>query len=338
MDRRVFTASALAAALRAQDRIRIGFLGVSHSHAADKVRIARESPVWDLAGVCEDNPKVRAEYDKAGVRLRSRAELLADNTIAVIAVESDVPNHARDARMALEAGRHIHLEKPPSDNMKEFRDLVTLAGSKRLLMQMGYMWRYHPGINKSIEAARNGWLGEIHLVRGTMNTLIGADRRPEWALFHGGQMFEQGGHLIDPMVRLLGPPLNVTPVLKKHGRFEDNLRDNTVAVFEFPKALGVILSSVLQPGATRHRTFEILGSNGTAVVRPIEPATLEIDLVKAAGPYKAGIQKVDLPPFQRYVGDFEELARAVRTKQPLAVTPEQDLLVHDALLRASEMF
>jgi len=174
-------------------------------------------------------------------------------------------------------------------------------------------------------------------VRGTMNTLIGADRRWEWGLFHGGQMFEQGCHLIDPMVRLLGRPTKITPHLRKHGAFNDNVADNTVAVFEFPRALGVITSSMLQPGATQHRTFEVFGSNGNAVVRPIEGPVLQIDLAKPAGPYQAKTQTVQLPSYRRYVGDFAELAEAIRAKRPLEITPQEDLLVHEALLRASEM-
>ena len=340
MNRRIFLSSALAAPLATQaaaPRIKIAFLGVSHSHASEKVKVVRENPSLELVGLWEEDAKLHEPYQKSGVPILPREQLLNDRSIQVMAVESGVKAHAEHARLALEAGKHIHLEKPPADNLKEFRALVALARQKRLLMQMGYMWRYHPGINMALEAARQGWLGDVYLVRGTMNTLIGADRRPEWALFHGGQMFEQGCHLIDPMVRLLGRPQKVTPILRRHGAFNDNLADNTVAVFEYPRALGFIMSSVLQPGATQHRAFEIFGSNGNAVVRPIEPPILQIDLAKPAGPYQAKTQTVQLAPFRRYVGDFAELAEAVRLKRPLAVTPEEDLLVQETLLRASEM-
>jgi hypothetical protein len=67
------------------------------------------------------------------------------------------------------------------------------------------------------------------------------------------------------------------------------------------------------------------------VVRPIEPPSLEIDL---AGQAK---QKVALPPYQRYVGDIDEMAAAVLDGKPLGVTLEQELQVHEALLTASQM-
>jgi predicted dehydrogenase len=337
MHRRAFLGAGLGAAAAA-GKIRIGFLGLAHSHARDKVEIARTSPDWELAGVWEPDAKVRAPYEKLGVRVAGRDQLLADASIQVIAVESEVKPHAELGRLALEAGKHVHLEKPPSDNMADMRRLVDLARSRKLLLQMGYMWRHHPGINAVLEAGRKGWLGDIFLVRGTMNTLIGPDRRPEWALFHGGQMFEQGCHLIDPMIRLMGRPLRIAPFLRHHAPYPDNLADNTVAVFEFPRALGVITSSVLHPSATAHRAFEVFGSNGSAVLRPIEQTgTLLVDLARAAGPYRAGPQTIAYPQFRRYTGDFEELAACVRGGRPLSVSLDEDLEVHEAVLRASEM-
>lgn len=156
-------------------------------------------------------------------------------------------------------------------------------------------------------------------------------------MFPGGQMFELGGHLIDPLVRLLGKPQRVTSYLKHDGSASDDLKDNTVAVFEYGRALALITSATLQPNASQHRTFEVLGSNGTAVVRPIEPPTLEIDLVNDAGPYRKGRQTVPLPTYQRYVGDFEELANAITNHTSLGVTPLEDLTVQEALLAASGM-
>jgi len=177
----------------------------------------------------------------------------------------------------------------------------------------------------------------VYLIRAMMNTLISPDRRPEWGQFRGGQMFEQGSHLVDPMVRLMGRPLRVTSTLKRHGPFEDSLMDNTVAILEWERALGVITSATLQPGAGPHRSLEIFGSNGTAVVRPIEAPVLQIDLAKPAGQYQSKSQQVPLPPYRRYVDDFDELAVAIRSHQRLSVSPNEELVIQETLLRASEM-
>ena len=339
--RELLMGTAVAARGMAQGggKIRIGFLGGSHSHAAAKIRIAMEAADWELAGLWEADGGLAESYRKKGVKLVEKAALLGDAGVQVIAVESDVKTHEGLAMEALRAGKHVHVEKPPSDNWAGMKKLVDEARKRGRLLQMGYMWRQHPGFAKIFEAVRAGWLGDVYMVRGTMNTLIEAQQRKAWAEFHGGTMFELGGHLVDPMVRLMGRPVKVTPFLRHHGKLSDGLLDSTHAVFEWPGAMGTITSAVMQPGAPAQRGFEVWGTNGNAVLRPIEGTPrLAMDLQKAAGPYNKGPQEIVLAKYERYVGGFVELAAAVRSGKALPVTPEEDLQVQEALLRASEMF
>lgn len=336
MNRRTFLATG-AAALQPSRRVRAAFLGLAHSHAADKLRLVSTSPDYELIAVWEDDPKVRAAYTSSILKWRDKAAILADPAVEVIFIESDVPRHESLALAAVEAGKHVHIEKPPADNHRGFVRIVDVARRKQLHLQTGYMWRFNPAVAKAIEAARNGWLGEVYLIHARMNTLIGAERRPEWNLFTGGQMFEQGAHLTDIVVRTLGRPSKITPFLRHDGPFADSLKDNTAAVFEYPRAMAIITSSILQPNANAHRALEIMGSTGTAVVRPIEPPSLEIDLSTPAGPYPKGRTKVTLPPYERYVGDVAEMARAVRGEQGLGVSLDTELAVHETLIEASMM-
>lgn len=336
MRRREFlTLPAMAAGPR---RVRAAFLGAAHSHAFDKLRLVRESPDYELAGVWEESPAARKALEKLGsLPWRPKGEILADAGIEAVFVESDVPQIPGLAIAALEAGKHCHIEKPIADTKARLHRIVSLARDNRLIIQAGYMWRHNPAVAAALEAARHGWLGDVYLIHARMNTLIGADRRPEWNRFPGGQMFEQGAHLIDIVVRLMGRPQRITRFLRHDGPFEDTLKDNTAAVLEYGRAMAVITSSVLQPNAGAHRALEIFGTNGNAVARPIEPPSLEIDLAKPAGRYRAGRQKVELPPYERYVGDVAALARAVRGDRPLDTTVETELAVHEALLEASGM-
>ena len=113
--------------------------------------------------------------------------------------------------------------------------------------------------------------------------------------------------------------------------------DNNVAVFEFDRALATITNSTYQPNAFAHRSFEVLGTNGTMLLKPIEPPTLEVDLAKAAGPHKAGKQTVPLPEYKRYVGDLADLAQAMRGGK-LAASLDEELLVQEWVLRSSGMW
>lgn len=255
----------------------------------------------------------------------------------VIAVESAVRDHARDGKAVLEAGRHLHLEKAPADRYPDFEEIVKLAAEKNRLLQVGYMWRYHPGIAKALEAARQGWLGHVYLLKAVIGNQLPAKRRPEWGEFAGGVMFELGCHVIDPMVRLMGKPQKVTPILQTASGSHDSFRDNTLATLEWDHVIGVVQATSVQHDSSRSRCFEIHGTNGSTVVNPIEPPKMTVNLAKAAGPYQAGAQQIAMPEYTRFVDDFAELAAAIRGTGKLRVTPQEDLLVEDAVLRCSGM-
>ena len=340
MDRRGFLMGAGAAPLMPArtggGRVRIGFLGGSHSHAGGKVDVVLANSDYELVGMVEDAPEVRARYESKGVRMMALDDMLGDPSIDAISVESPVRDHIRHASMVVDAGKHVHVEKPPATDVESLRSVLDAAQRKKLAVQMGYMWRHHPGINRMLEAARQGWLGKVYLVQATIHKRLPDSQREAWAEFRGGQMFELGGHVVDPLIRLMGRPDRVTPFLKNHGDKGDNLADNTIAVFEFPGALGLVIGATLH-FTSRYRSFIIHGTKGTATLRPIEPPELVMDLTEAAGPYAKGAQKVELPVYKRYKDEFVELAAAVRGEKPIAVTPHEDLMVQEALISASGM-
>ena len=252
-------------------------------------------------------------------------------------MEGPVADHASDGLRVVEAGKHLHLEKPPALDVESLRSILESARRKGLVVQQGYMWRYHPGINRMLDAARKGWLGDIHLVQAAMHKTLRDDARVELARFRGGQMFELGPHVIDPLVRLLGRPNRVTPYLKKHGEFDDTLADNTIAVFEYSGALGLVTGAALAANGSRYRSFEIHGSLGVAVLRADRGSPTGRHLVEPVGPYPKGSHKVALPPYKRYVDDLAALAAAVRGDEPLHVSFDEDLIVQEALIAASGM-
>src|SRR5688572_24957373 len=75
-------------------RLKVGFLGTGHSHFKDKYLLLRDSPGWELVGLCEENEAVRAK-GPPGARWLSAAELFA--AVDVVVVESAVQQHASDA-------------------------------------------------------------------------------------------------------------------------------------------------------------------------------------------------------------------------------------------------
>jgi predicted dehydrogenase len=346
MDRRKFLRYASAgsmAGLSAQaaaGAIRAAILGTQHSHTSGKLKAMQDSPAYEVVGVCENDPQAREKAKKErlyqGLRWMSEEELLADRSIQLIVVECAVWEALPWGRKVIAAGKHLHLEKPPGNDWAQFKDLVQEARRKKLLLQTGYVWRCHEGVNAALEAARKGWLGEVFMCRGAMNADRGPEQRALEAKYRGGGMFELGGHVIDRMVELFGRPSKVHSWLRHDTSYPDKLADNNLAVFEFDKALGVIAQSAKMAGAGDHRSFELIGTDGNIMVWPeSSPPKMRLYLRKAQGPYKPGWQDINLPPQPRFVGDFKELARALQSGQPLKLSYDHELLLHETLLRAS---
>ncbi len=341
MNRRHFLHSIPALAAQTSARpIRTAIWGTQHSHTSGKLSAMKGSPLYEVVGISENDAaaKSRAVKDQrfAGLNWVSEEQLLNDRSLQLIVVECSVWEALPMGQKVIAAGKHLHLEKPPGNTWAPFKTLVEDARRKNLLLQTGYVWRCHEGVNAALDAARKGWLGDVLMVRGAMNADRDAEQRAVEAKYKGGGLFELGGHVIDRTVELLGRPKKVQSWLQRSSANPDNLADNNLTVLEYDKSLAVITQIARMSGAGDHRSFEVIGSDGTVMVWPeSSPPRMRVHLRKAQGPYKAGWQDITLPPQPRFVGDFQELARAINTGQPLKLSYDHELLLHETLLRAS---
>jgi predicted dehydrogenase len=93
-------------------------------------------------------------------------DLLADPELDAIVVATPVPTHAALAKQALEAGKHVFVEKPMAMNGADAEELVTLAEERKLVLMPGHLLIYHPAVRKLKELADSGELGDIRYVYG----------------------------------------------------------------------------------------------------------------------------------------------------------------------------
>jgi predicted dehydrogenase len=343
--RRLFVAglAGLAGAARSAptgERIRVAMIGTGHGHAVSKIKALRVLPEYEFAGICRPDSDEPAEGEVfRGIHWMSLEEVLTDATIELVAVESLPGRNLDYARKCVSAGKFVHLDKPPGADLGALRAMLAEAAARQRTVQMGYQWRYHPGMQAAIEAARNGWLGAVHRVRLSIDKSIGAEERRELARFRGGVLFSEGCHLVDRAVALYGKPDKVTGFLRHESPIQDGLADNTLAVFEYHKTLVEISVASFQPNGGKYRRLEIVGANGVALVEPYAPLRLMIDLKEAAGPYRAGEQQVPLqePPGPTYAPDFQEMARIIRKGEKPSYSPQHDLTAQEALLQACGM-
>ncbi len=111
-------------------------------------------------------------------------EMLADPSLDAVVVATPVPTHYPLARRALEAGKHVLVEKPPAMRAEEMSELVALAEERGRVLMPGHLLLYHPGVRKLKELVESGALGEVLCVYGNRQNLgkIRTDENALWSL------------------------------------------------------------------------------------------------------------------------------------------------------------
>jgi UDP-2-acetamido-3-amino-2,3-dideoxy-glucuronate N-acetyltransferase len=103
----------------------------------------------------------RHEYESVSF-CREFSAVLSDPSIAAVALATPAVTHYEMAKAALEAGKDVFVEKPLAIDVKHGEDLVELASSKRRILMVGHILRYHPAVVKLQELIQGGALGQIN--------------------------------------------------------------------------------------------------------------------------------------------------------------------------------
>jgi predicted dehydrogenase len=141
----------------------------------------------DLAWVCDVDADRREDYARRYPEARatdSFAETLADETVEAVTIATPVPTHYSLAKQALEAGKHVFVEKPPAMRGEEMEELVSLAEQRDLVLMPGHLLLYHPGLRRVKELVDAGALGEVACVYGNRQNLgvIRSNENALWSL------------------------------------------------------------------------------------------------------------------------------------------------------------
>jgi len=94
-------------------------------------------------------------------------ELLAADDVQGVVIATPVPTHYALAKQALEAGKHVLVEKPPAMRAAEIDELIDIAAERDLVLMPGHLLLYHPGVRKLKELIVAGELGETVRIRVT---------------------------------------------------------------------------------------------------------------------------------------------------------------------------
>ena len=149
-------------------------------------------------------------------------------------------------------------------------------------------------------------------------------------------MFELGCHVIDLVVGVLGKPDARSRRSPQHSStLDDDLLDNMLAVFEYPRATAT--REVERAGSRRRRPAapRRLRHRGH-VPHPAarQPVGARVACRRPRGEYKKGYQDVTFPKYTRYVADAADMARIIRGEKQADFSAEHDLAVQETLLKA----
>lgn len=317
--------------------IRYGQIGVGHAHAS-KMQVYRASKDYEVVGVVEPDEALRKRAMNSdtyrNLRFVSEEELLNTPGLQLVGVETQVRDLLVTAKKCVDAGLHVHIDKPAGSSLPLFKQILDIAARKHLAVQMGYMYRFNPAIVMMRDFLRKGWLGEPFEVHTVMSKVVPPGSRKALAEYPGGMLFELGCHVLDLVIGVLGKPTKVTGFNQHASDIEDKLVDNMLATLEYPKALATVKTSAMEVDGFARRHFVLCGTEGTMHVEPLDNPQVRVAFSKPRGPYKKGYQNIKFNGYSRYVGDAADLAKIIRGEKDPEFSYEHDYTVQKTLLEA----
>ena len=111
-------------------------------------------------------------------------DMLADDALDAVVIATPVPTHYALAKQALEAGKHVFVEKPPAMRAVEMDELVQIAADRDRVLMPGHLLLYHPAVLKLKELVASGELGDVLCVYGNRVNLgiVRSNENALWSL------------------------------------------------------------------------------------------------------------------------------------------------------------
>jgi UDP-N-acetylglucosamine 3-dehydrogenase len=134
-----------------------GFWGKNHA------RVYKETPSTELVGICDVNAeRAKSIADQFGVKAyTSSARMLKNEDIEAVSICTWSTVLAKEALKALNAGKHVLVEKPMATNVKQAEKLLETAEKSGLHLTVGFLMRFIPGLQHIREAVENKKIGDL---------------------------------------------------------------------------------------------------------------------------------------------------------------------------------
>ena len=187
--------------------------------------------------------------------------LLKNPTVEAVAVCVPPQFHVEVALAALDAGKHLLIEKPLALNLEECDRLIERAKQVKSKATVGFNLRWHRLVLQAREIIQRGTLGPIELVRTVLTSGIRQRQSiPEWRnrrLSGGGVLFELGAHHFDLWRFLLQSEVEEIFAITRSEQADDESATVTARM-----ANGVLVTSIFSERTTDNNEVEIYGQAG----------------------------------------------------------------------------
>ncbi len=243
--------------------IRFGVLGAAHINEKVIPAMHAAQNIECVAIGSSDPAKAQTQAQKLEVGLVTTYQGLLESDIDAVYIP--LPNHLHLpwALKAIEAGKHVYVEKPMGLNPNQVTQILEAAKAKNLVAIEGFMYRHHPQFTRALEIVKSGVLGEIRLIRSSFSFTLENPNNIRWVRsYGGGALYDLGGYCINATLLLLGEQPKAVSARAVVGGLavpQEHSDLTTSAILEFEKAQAVFECSIALPD---RQHLEIVGSKG----------------------------------------------------------------------------
>lgn len=256
-------------------KIKIVQIGVGHDHALPNFRcVASMDDTFELAGFVrvegEEGLKPNFNQNFEHIPALTLEEAFSIPNLEAALIETEDPNLVLYARMAAEKGLHVFMDKPGSQSVEDFEEMLSLILKNQKVFGIGYVYRFHPLIQKTLAQVKEGKLGKIYSIEAHMSRDDKDEKRRWLEQFRGGMTFFLGCHLIDLIHMFMGTPKEITVLNTCTTPEKHKAEDLGMAAFRYPEGMSFFKVSAAEPGGFMRRQLVVCGSLGTVEIRPLE--------------------------------------------------------------------
>ena len=179
--------------------IRMGIVGAADIAHRMFLPSLLENEQFICAGVASrsQDKRTRFKEDFNIPCFENYEDIVSDKTIDALYIPLPPALHFEWAKKALQANKHVLLEKPSTICLEQTKELVALAKQKNLVLQENYMFQYHSQLNYILEMVKQGIVGDIRLIRSSFGFPLREknDFRYNKEL-GGGALLDAGGYVV----------------------------------------------------------------------------------------------------------------------------------------------